>query len=215
MKRADQGFSLIELIIVMVLMLIIAAIAVPNIQRIVRNYRLESSGHGVAGLLQQARMKAVQNNAPAYAIFDNTNSPNLAFVNGDPAVTNYVSGNPDVALNSALNMVTVQGAGVPDHGQLDSYLGVTGGAGGAKVQTSNVVGFNARGLPCVEGAAGPVVCQQQDTTGALPVFEWFISDGNGGWEAVTVTAAGRTKTWRLSQTGAGSASICGFQACWQ
>lgn len=215
MKRAEPGFSLIELIIVMVILLIIAAISVPNIQRIVRNYRLESAGHGVAGLLQQARMQAVQKNTPAYAIFDNTNSPNLAFVNGDPAVTNYISGNPDVALSSVLNMATVQGAGVPDHGQLDSYLGVTGGAGSAKVQTSNIVGFNARGLPCIEGAAGPVVCQQQDATGALPVFEWFITDGNGGWEAVTVTAAGRTKTWRLSQTGAGSLTICGFQACWQ
>ena len=156
MKRADQGFSLIELIIVMVILLIIAAIAVPNIQRIVRNYRLESAGHGVAGLLQQARMQAVQNNAPAYAIFDNTSSPNLAFVNGDPAVTTYVSGNPDVALSSALNMVSVQGAGVPDHGQLDSYLGVTGGAGGAKVQTSNVVGFNARAPRYITKGSAPM-----------------------------------------------------------
>lgn len=202
---------MVELLVVMAILVIISVIAIPNIQRINANYRLDSAGHSLAGLLLEARLQAVRTNTPAYAQFNNGSVPNIAFVNSDPAVTNYVTGNSDVAVNSSLTIQTVQPS--PNHDQLDAYLGVTAAAGSPKIQNSQVIGFNARGLPCVEGAA-PAVCQQQDASGALAVFEWFIGDGNGGWEAVTVTAAGRAKSWRLTRQSGGNAA-CGFTACWQ
>lgn len=211
MKWRASGFSLVELMTVVAIILIVAAIAMPAIQRINVTYQMNAAGHSAAGLLQQARLQAVKSNQPAYAQYTTTTTPNMVFVNGDPTVTTYAIGNPDVILSSRISFQT---AGMPDHSQLKAYLGVTPvTAGSPSLQTGTAIGFNARGLPCLEGAT-PAVCQQQDAGGATPVFIWFISDGNGAWGAITVTAAGRIKSWRLASLDA-TLSACGYAACWQ
>ena len=69
MKKREAGFSMVELMIVCVIMVIIAGLAIPNILQTYRNYQLDSAGHSVASLLQQARMQAVKTNLPVYANF--------------------------------------------------------------------------------------------------------------------------------------------------
>jgi prepilin-type N-terminal cleavage/methylation domain-containing protein len=193
----QKGFSLVELLLVCVVMVILSALAVPNIMRINANYRLDAAGHSVASLLQQARMQAVKTNQPAYARFDT--STGLAYVTDDPG-NSYASGNPDVALPGGIAFQTVP----PDHSQLDAVVG------GASPQIATNIGFNARGLPCIANALNPAVCPNV-TSG----FEWFVQNTTfGGWEAVTVTPAGRIKSWRLTKQGGGSAT-CGYAACWQ
>jgi len=194
MKSRARGFSLIELMIVMAIIVILSVIAIPNIQRLNQNYKLDSSGHTVAGMLAQARLQAVHNNAPAYAHFV-VGNPSLAFVNNDNSAA-FAAGDPDVALSGG---VAFQAPGALDHQQLDAYLGVTGG-GGPSLQIGTSIGFNARGLPCIQSGT-PAVCLQDNGAGAVPVFEWFMADGNGNWEAVTVTAAGRIKSWRNTGQG--------------
>jgi prepilin-type N-terminal cleavage/methylation domain-containing protein len=183
MKNPESGFSLVELIIVCVVLVIISAIAIPNIVLINRNYKLDAAGHSVASLLQQARMQAVKTNQPNYAAFDN-NAQVFYVTTGDPANTPYVNGNPDVNLPGGISF-----QGIPaNHAQLDAYLG------GGPPQLGGSIGFNARGLPCTIGPGGnPWIC-----TSATSGFEWFVQNANGDWEAITVTAAGRIKCWRLS-----------------
>ena len=183
----ERGFSLLELLVVCTLLVIIAAIAIPNIMQANANYKLDAAGHSVASLLQQARMQAVKTNQPAYTQF---NANGLVFVTSDPNLA-YVAGNPDVALPGG---VAFQ-AGPPDTSQLDAYVGGT-----AQIPAS--IAFNARGLPCIPNP-NPAVCPST-TTG----FEWFIQGQRGGWEAITVTPSGRVKSWRLS-------SISGGKASWQ
>src|ERR1051326_4913754 len=84
MKKREAGFSLVELMIVCVIMLIIAALAIPNIFQTYRNYQLDSAGHSVASLLQQARMQAVKTNQPVYVKYDNTAVPNLVYATDAP-----------------------------------------------------------------------------------------------------------------------------------
>lgn len=194
--RAQQsGFSMIELMIVCVIMLLIAGIAVPNIFQAFRNYQLDAAGHSVASLLQQARIQAVKTNLPAYANYTNASAGNLAFVTTDPANTTYAAGEPDVQLSPA---VTFQNT-PPDHSQLDAYINAT------TPLVAQSIGFNARGLPCSESGGNPTVC-----TATTAGFEWFMQSA-GGWEAVTVTPSGRIKSWRLSTATGGT---CGYTACW-
>ena len=194
----QHGFSLIELLVVCVVLMIISAIAIPNIVQMNANYKLDAAGHTVASLLQQARMQAVKTNQPAYVISSIGSS--TAFVNTDLS-NSYVSGQPDVAFVS----LSFQTPAASLHGQLDAYVGATAGS---PAQIGGNIGFNARGLPCVPNAGTPAVCPSS-TTGN----EWFIQDSRGGWEAITVTPAGRIKSWRLAQQSGGTAA-CGYPACW-
>lgn len=205
MRTNESGFSMIELMIVCVIMVIIAGIAVPNIFQTFRNYQLDAAGHSVASLLQQARIQAVKTNLPAYVNYSNAAAGNMAFVTNDPAITTYTytAGQPDVQLSPAVTFEN----GPPDpntppgHLQLDAYLNV------ATPQVGGSIGFNARGLPCTESGGNPTVCSST----ATPIgFEWFMQSA-GGWEAVTVTPSGRIKSWRLSMATGGT---CGYTACW-
>jgi prepilin-type N-terminal cleavage/methylation domain-containing protein len=179
-KRGEAGFSLVELMIVCVILVIISGIAIPNIVRINRSYKLNAAGHAVASLVQTGRMQAVKLNQPQYAQYDAAFS--TAFVN-DGSTTTYSTGNPDVGMAAGMSFSE---SSLPVHTQLDTYVGGT-------LQVGGKIGFNARGLPCVASGS---VCPS--ATGQS--FEWFIKDNFGGWEAVTVTPAGRIKSWRLTST---------------
>lgn len=205
MQSRQSGFSLVELMIVCVVLLIIASLVIPNIRQVNASYELSSAGHAVAGLLQQARIQAVKTNQPVYATVDVSQVPDAAYSASDPAAARTIS-SPQVAVSAS---VQFQNGGLPDHSQLDNYLG-----SGAAIEIATAVGFSPRGLPCLQAGAA---CQQQDPAkgGAPPAFEWFMQNTTSqAWEAVTVTPSGRIKAWRLSQLDATNA-VCGFPACWQ
>ena len=194
MKKREAGFSIVELMIVCVIMVIIAALAIPNIFQTYRNYQLDSAGHSVASLLQQARMQAVKTNQPVYVNYDNNVLPNVVWATDTPGKA-YASGNPDAAISTALSF---QSPPTPAfHAQLDAYI-----TGTAQLGTTNgTIAFNARGLPCVANL-NPAVCNLPP---GISGFEWFMQSP-GGWEAVTVTSSGRIKSWRINNQSSSSTS---------
>jgi prepilin-type N-terminal cleavage/methylation domain-containing protein len=192
-KTEDAGFTLVEVMMVCVIMVIISVIAIPNIVQANATYKLDAAGHSLASLLQQARMQAVKLNQPQYAQYD----PNtgVAFVN-DGSTAAYTAGNPDVGLTGGLSFQNTAQTTAPDHTQLDTYVGYT--AGNTLPVIGGNIGFNARGLPC-SANGNPAICPS--ATGG---YEWFVQNGNRGWEAVTVTPAGRIKSWHTSNPTGGS-----------
>jgi prepilin-type N-terminal cleavage/methylation domain-containing protein len=197
-SKGARGFSLIELVVVMAIILVVTAIAIPQIQRVQTRYRLDTSGRSVVGLLQQARLQAVRNNQPTYTQFD-PSKPNLIYVNTDKSA--YVPGNPGVvATNGGVTLLANVPAGLVLD-QLNAFLGVGAGPGSAVVvETPNKpIGFNQRGLPCIGSLNGiPSVCVQQDGA-QIPAFLWLMTTGQGDFEAVTVTPAGKIKAWQLAK----------------
>ena len=192
-KKRECGFSVIELVIVLAIFLIVAAMAVPSIRRVMDEYRLKATGRDVANMLQQTRMLAVQSNQPFYAQVIGGNNT-LAWAQ---SATQLAGGpvppsNPTVA---TAGPVAFQGAGLPNHTQLDNFVGGTPPA----TQINGVIGFSARGIPCGQGTlpANTFNCSP-NTIG----FEWFMqSAASNGWEAVTVTPAGRVRSWRQASSG--------------
>lgn len=63
-KLAQFGFSLIELMIVIVLFGILAAFAIPSYREMIQNSQIKSAAEGVAAGFQIARGEAVSRNTP-------------------------------------------------------------------------------------------------------------------------------------------------------
>ena len=92
-QKKDQGFSLIEMMIVLAVLMILAAITVPRVLNIVSDVNLRYAATNFGGLLQSARMQAVRKNT--YYSVQSTTLPTGgsgyyvhiqggAYVTGDP-----------------------------------------------------------------------------------------------------------------------------------
>ncbi len=65
----SAGFSLIELLVVMGIIAVAAAISLPAIGRYIRNYRIRGATQQVAGEIQAARNKAITKNVNQGVVF--------------------------------------------------------------------------------------------------------------------------------------------------
>jgi prepilin-type N-terminal cleavage/methylation domain-containing protein len=82
-KRPDRGFSLIEMLIVVAIVLVMAAVALPNIGQYVRNYRIKGAAQEVAGEIQKARSKAIMTNTNAGVSFVVADADSYRYVQED------------------------------------------------------------------------------------------------------------------------------------
>lgn len=193
-RTSEAGFSLLELLVVLAIVLVVTAVAMPMITTTVSNYRLKSAASQVAGMIQQCRIASVRANQSLQM--------RAATVNGQQQV--YVDLNSNSAFNTGEpmmlmpNRITVQTAGYP--GDATDNLGTNNA-----VFYQTAPRFNARGLPCVDvtpAGGGTATCRNIDAGNNAVGFVYYLrSDrtfGMSGWAAVTVTPAGRVRSWFYS-----------------
>ncbi|MGE5111430.1 MAG: Tfp pilus assembly protein FimT/FimU [Acidobacteriaceae bacterium] len=200
MRRTEleeqRGFSLVELVIVMAIMLAIAAYAIPSTLSAISDYRLKNTMTQVAGLFQQQRIQAVRLNSVV-------TSPQAQTINGrtvrwfdTPSTSTathtdnqYDAGEPMIEFPNKIQIAT---SGAPT---LSASV-----AGFSAQSTTTAIKFNARGLPCIV----TTTCVNLDTTtnpstpkqiGFLIYFKNNKSFGQTGWGAVTISPSGRINTW--------------------
>jgi type II secretion system protein H len=90
--RPDRGFSLLELLVVVAIILIMAAAALPNIGRYIRNYKIKGAAQEVAGELQTARSKAIMTNTNTGVSFFAVDDDSYRFVQEDLAAEATAAG---------------------------------------------------------------------------------------------------------------------------
>lgn len=61
--RAQQGFSLVELVVAIMVLMILSAIAVPSFMEMMQNTRIRTAAESIQNGLQVARAEAVKRNA--------------------------------------------------------------------------------------------------------------------------------------------------------
>ena len=129
MKRISQnnfGFTIFEMMVVIAVIGIIAAIAIPNIGAQMRAYRFSASIRNLQSAVQNARMEAIRRNASACMAIDLV----------EDVCTTFVDTNAD----------GIQNAGEPTLNMLPMPEGVDIVA---PVAPGNVIQFNSRGMPAV------------------------------------------------------------------
>jgi prepilin-type N-terminal cleavage/methylation domain-containing protein len=198
------GFSLVELSVVVIITLLVAAWAVPSALTSIRMAHLRGAASDYAGLLEQARIYAIRDNryystyilAPA-----GNNQVAQAYVDMLPKVLTGASGNggtsvavgdPTITIESEVVLEPVGAA--PDTSNLESQLlpattPVTPTDGSVTAPT-----FGPRGLPCTPiSMTGGSVC---DSSGGATAYWTFLENSKtSSWQAVTITPAGRIQKW--------------------
>ena len=180
--RARRGFSILELLIVVGIILVVTAISFPAVTRSVRAYRLGGVAANVSSMLQLARFDAVRLNRTNPPLFWRTlvqGNQNVVWIdrdgNGAPGATE-----PQQSFSTEIQFLPA-GTGLS-----------IASMGYAAAQVSPAaVAFDAHGTVNF-GVAAPVVY----------VFVFgYPNQPAEGYTAVSLLPSGKTQQWRATSNG--------------
>ncbi|MBI1750803.1 MAG: GspH/FimT family pseudopilin [Acidobacteria bacterium] len=180
--RSSPGFSLVELLIVVGILLVLSAFAFPTVTRSIRTYRLSGAATNVSSMLQLTRFEAVRLNR---------SNPPLSWrsqLQGGQSVF-WVDVNNNGALDStepqarfSLEMQFLPAGTAPSVTSM----------GYASTQISPAaISFDSRGTVSF-GVAPPVV---------YVLVLGYANQPAEGYRAVTVTPSGKTQMWSAGADG--------------
>jgi prepilin-type N-terminal cleavage/methylation domain-containing protein len=171
--RTARGFSVVELVVVLCIILVLSAIAIPSLQSSMRTYRIGSAASSFSALLQRARFEAIRRNTPI--------TVRTQVVGGDTVVYIDLKGNnafdpTDPAVTQTSDIQFVAGGGsVPD----PSTTGYP-----AAVSPPGSITFGVRGTVNYPGAQTDYISYLGNPAGP-----------NLFYGAVTVSQMGQIKAW--------------------
>lgn len=185
-QATERGLSLVEISVALLIALIIAAVAIPNMMSAWYDIQLRGAASQVADLMQRTRMLAAKNNTTYSVRFQVANGVQRAYIdlNNNGA---WDAGEP--AIDLGRQIFAAAGAPAGGAGQPTPYVLPGDTSVGAPCDNTCILAYSSRGLPCNYSA--PPTC----TTPAPTYFVYYFQDNRPtGWSAVAVTKAGRTKT---------------------
>jgi len=201
-KRMERGFTMIEVVLVMVVSIILTVLAVPKFLTIRNALRASGDIRNISNLTGQAKLRAASGftHARVYAdlnantfqlqLWNKTNSCWVA--DSDPTGTclTYSGSTPSGAVNNLAqgdtfgfgNLTAGPTAGQTTIGQAAKCRD----NGGSTLNNTACIVFNSRGVPIDGSTFAPLA------TGAFYLTNGTVVDG------VTVSATGSIQTWSAS-----------------
>jgi type II secretory pathway pseudopilin PulG len=189
-KKAG-GFSLLELMLVVTVVMILAAVTVPKMMTTINDMNLRFVANDLSGLLQSARIQAVRQNS-FYSVQAGALPTGTAvrFI-GKPTV-GYAVGNPFIPINPAITITQGPGSGAPNEAAFLAGLNFV------VDPAADPPSFSPRGLPCI-GALN--VCNQIAGQGFVIFMRRAAVTGNIPWVSVVVNPSGHIQIWSCDANG--------------
>ena len=191
-QKNAQGFSLVELMIVVAVIMILAAISVPRLMVTVSDISLRYSAGDLSGLLQSARIQAVRKNTFYSVVPGTLPSGTAAYFLDLKKTGTYVDGEPDLPFKASITVHMGPGSGAPNETAFLAGLSFIVDATGAPPS------FNARGLPCI---ATPTSCPMVSGQGFVAFISKAAVMGNVPWAAVVINPSGHIQLWTANTGG--------------
>lgn len=197
-RERDRGFSLIELLIVVAIIMIVAAISVPRLLNTVSDINLRYAATNISGLLQSARMQSVRKNT--FYTVQGTTLPTgetgyYVHVLGGA----YAVGDPLLPLGSQITAYTGLGSGAPNESTFASGTS-SNGLTFAPNAGPDAPSFNARGLPCI-GVPSTGACPFVPGLGFVMFLSKSSALGNISWASIAITPSGHIQIWTSDSSG--------------
>lgn len=186
--RGAGGVSLLELCVVVGVMLVVAAAALPNVMTAMQQYRLRTAAREVAAMLQRSRLNCVRDNRhytvqeAQITLGGHTYSQLFLDRNGNAS---YDRGEPLVQLSGGVRFNSASAPALSA-----ATLGFT------PQPPSTALSFNGVGLPCVMRNGR---CTNWDANGNAVGVVYFLQESvhaSSTWMAVAISPAGRATTWQ-------------------
>ena len=176
-KTGQRGFSTIDMVIVVVVLMLIASIAIPQILGSMRAYRAMSDARSIASLLALTKMRAA-------------NSFSQARLNCDTAARNCQVQVCTTKGASTCTTFTSEGSTINlSTGVSFGFGSITSAAGAqSSIANSSQILFNSRGIP-VDNAGAPTAN-----------YATYLRNNDGDNYAVSVYSNGRIAVWRYGSS---------------
>jgi Tfp pilus assembly protein FimT len=195
-KRRD-GFSTIELMVVIFVILVAGAIAIPNAIRSWYNMELRATASEVSDFMQRARIMAAKNNAYYTLCYQTTNGVQKVYLTQvvltSTTTCTYTQGT-SIEIDLARHITASTAA--PSGSNPSAFTLSTDTTSGTPYDNATTLAFSPRGLPCKFDTSA----QACSTPSSTYFVYYFQADSSRGYAAVLVTKAGRTRayTWNGS-----------------
>lgn len=190
-QKKTQGFTLLEVMIVLAVTLILGALAVPKIMATFNDMRLRYVATNLSGLLQSARIQAVRRNT-FYSILPGVQAGGPIYYIDKPNAGGYVAGDLMVPIDPAVTVTQGPITAAPNSAAFLASLNF------AVDPAADPPSFSARGLPCIGAAAA---CPQVPGQGFVMFMSRARGSGNTPWLAVVVNPSGHIQIWSCDPNG--------------
>lgn len=194
-RSPRNGFSLVELVLSLAVLLVITTLAIPVVVRSLQSYQLNSTASQLAGMLKFAKFDAIRQNTAVSCL--------IVWNSATSSWTVWVDSNGNGLADGAEPQMVIAGSNtllpassVPGTSAISGTLG----PGGSTLAWTVLSGSNAtiwydqRGV-VVTSVGGPVIA----TVSAL--FLGNPNDPNAGYRAIITLPSGAVQVWTASSAG--------------
>jgi type II secretory pathway pseudopilin PulG len=184
---AGKGYSMVELVITLAVIMVLVAIAIPSLTHIFAVYQLNDAANRLASQLKFTRYEAIRLNKQVNGVILATGTDWVVFAD---TIKNGVP-DPTETQDLITGAVTLlPGAGLPDPGPITAQLGASGLAVGVLSGANASVTFDQRGA-----VVGP------NNSTVYVLYLGNPANATLGYRAVVLLPSGMVHVWTAGQGG--------------